>query len=123
MKFLNKSHLSIIRCHLFFTRNVLLCVVGRGKCNKMPAGAVYSKKPSGVKPCLLLPYPNRPHQTGLMWDGLQTIEIRPLWIRWRSGEPEQMGILREMGILPREIHWHNYYSEKEYYAAIVEERY
>ena len=87
------------------------------------AGAVYSKEPSGVKNNklgLLLYLHDQPQNNGIL-DFAHTLEIRCLWLDWESGETVKMGHIQG-GVLA-DYHWYDYYSENEYYAAIVEKRY
>ena len=87
------------------------------------AGAVYSKEPSGVKNNklgLLLYLHNEPQYNGIL-EFAHTLEIRCLWLDWDSGETVKMGHVQG-GVLA-DYHWDDYYSENEYYAAIVEKRY
>jgi hypothetical protein len=87
------------------------------------AGAVYSKEPSGVKNNklgLLLYLHDQPQNNGIL-DFAHTLEIRCLWLDWESGETVKMGHIQG-GVLA-DYHWYDYYSEIEYYAAIVEKRY
>ena len=87
------------------------------------AGAVYSKKPSGVsnnRLGLLLYLHDQPQNNGIL-DFAHTLEIRCLWLDWESGETVKMGHIQG-GVLA-DYHWYDYYSENEYYAAIVEKRY
>ena len=87
------------------------------------AGAVYSKEPSGVKNNklgLLLYLHDYPQNNGIL-DFAHTLEIRCLWLDWESGETVKMGHIQG-GVLA-DYHWYDYYSENEYYAAIVEKRY
>jgi len=87
------------------------------------AGAVYSKEPSGVKNNklgLLLYLHDQPQNNGIL-DFAHTLEIRCLWLDWESGETVKMGHIQG-GVLA-DYHWFDYYSENEYYAAIVEKRY
>ena len=87
------------------------------------AGAVYSKEPSGVKNNklgLLLYLHDAPQKNGIL-EGAHTLEIRCLWLDWESGETVKMGHIQG-GVLA-DYHWYDYYSENEYYAAIVENRY
>ncbi len=86
------------------------------------AGAVYSKEPSGVKnnkPGLLLYLHTNPQRNGFS-DVLGT-RIEWLWLDWETGQSETPGHIRG-GVLA-DYHWDDYYSEIEYYAAIVEKRY
>ena len=87
------------------------------------AGAVYSKEPSGVKNNklgLLLYIHNDPQNNGIL-DFVHTLEMRCLWLNWESGEAVKMGHIQ--GGALADYHWDDYYSENEYYAAIVEKRY
>ena len=87
------------------------------------AGAVYSKEPSGVKNNklgLLLYLHDQPQNNGIL-EFAHTLEIRCLWLDWESGETVKMGHIQG-GVLA-DYHWYDYYSEIEYYAAIVENRY
>ena len=87
------------------------------------AGAVYSKKPSGVsnnRLGLLLYLHDAPQNNGIL-EFAHTLEIRCLWLDWESGETVKMGHIQG-GVLA-DYHWYDYYSENEYYAAIVENRY
>ena len=87
------------------------------------AGAVYSKEPSGVKNNklgLLLYLHDQPQNNGIL-DFAHTLEIRCLWLDWESGETVKMGHIQG-GVLA-DYQWYDYYSENEYYAAIVEKRY
>ena len=90
------------------------------------AGAVYSKEPSGVrdnKPGLLLNYHNNPPSNGISYEGISGVRMNWLLL--------DLEVCREvlMGYLPSGVHdgynyrWERYYSEIEYYAAIVEKRY
>ena len=91
--------------------------------DKKAAGAVYSKEPSGVKNNklgLLLYLHDQPQNNGIL-DFAHTLEIRCLWLDWESGETVKMGHIQG-GVLA-DYHWYDYYSENEYYAAIVEKRY
>jgi len=86
------------------------------------AGAVYSKEPSGVKnnkPGLLLYLHTNPQRNGFS-DVLGT-RIEWLWLDYEAGLSETPGHIRG-GVLA-DYHWEHYYSEIEYYAAIVEKRY
>ena len=87
------------------------------------AGAVYSKEPSGVrdnKPGLLLYLHDQPQNNGIL-DFAHILEIRWVWLDGKFGEVVKMGHIRG-GVLA-DYHWDDYYSENEYYAAIVEKRY
>jgi hypothetical protein len=87
------------------------------------AGAVYSKEPSGVsnnRLGLLLYLHDAPQNNGIL-EFAHTLEIRCLWLDWESGETVKMGHIQG-GVLA-DYHWYDYYSEIEYYAAIVEKRY
>ena len=87
------------------------------------AGAVYSKEPSGVrdnKPGLLLYFHDQPQNNGIQ-DFAGILEIRWVWLDGKIGEVGRMGHIRG-GVLA-DYHWDDYYSENEYYAAIVEKRY
>lgn len=87
------------------------------------AGAVYSKEPSGVrnnKPGLLLYFHDQPQNNGIQ-DFAGILEIRWVWLDGKFGEVGRMGHIRG-GVLA-DYHWDDYYSENEYYAAIVEKRY
>ncbi len=87
------------------------------------AGAVYSKEPSGVrdnKPGLLLYFHDQPQNNGIH-DFAGILEIRWVWLDGKIGEVGRMGHIRG-GVLA-DYHWDDYYSENEYYAAIVEKRY
>ncbi len=93
------------------------------KGSEKAAGAVYSKEPSGVKNNklgLLLYLHDQPQNNGIL-DFAHTLEIRCLWLDWESGETVKMGHIQG-GVLA-DYHWYDYYSENEYYAAIVENRY
>ena len=95
--------------------------------NKMSAGAVYSKKPSGVRnnqPCLLLYNSENPQSNGLFETGFTGIDIRFVWVRSSAGEQVSMGNTREMfSSLIGVRHWLDYNSKNEYYTAIVEQHY
>ena len=90
-----------------------------------PAGAVYSKKPSGVsnnKPGLLVYLHTRPQNNGFFHGASTSIqEIEWVWLNSSSSTRVTVGYT--IGGLLSEYHWENYASEKEYYAAIVENRY
>ena len=90
-----------------------------------PAGAVYSKKPSGVsnnKPGLLVYLHTRPQNNGFFHGASTSIqEIEWVWLNSSSSTRVTVGYT--IGGLLSEYHWENYASENEYYAAIVEKRY
>ncbi len=90
-----------------------------------PAGAVYSKKPSGVsnnKPGLLVYLHTRPQNNGFFHGASTSIqEIEWVWLNSSSSTRVTVGYT--IGGVLSEYHWENYASENEYYAAIVEGRY
>ena len=91
--------------------------------DKMPAGAVYSKEPSGVRdnmPGLLLNYHNNPPSNGIK-ESFHILEMSWLWLALEIGHVVKMGHIRFGDF--SDNHWDDYYSKNEYYAAIVENRY
>ena len=90
---------------------------------EMPAGAVYSKAPSGVKdnkPCLLMYFQERPHQTGLRKDTGSSIQLEPVMQDYEGGSWVYVG---SMDRFSSNKNWSTYNSNQEYYVAIVEQRY
>jgi len=90
-----------------------------------PAGAVYSKKPSGVsnnKPGLLVYLHTRPQNNGF-FHGVSTSIQEIEWVWLNSSSSTRVTVGYTIGGLLSEYHWENYASENEYYAAIVEKRY
>ena len=92
---------------------------------KKPAGAVYSKKPSGVsnnKPGLLVYLHTRPQDNGFFHGASVSIqEIEWVWLNSSSSTRVTVGYT--IGGVLSDYRWEHYASEKEYYAAIVEKRY
>ena len=90
-----------------------------------PAGAVYSKKPSGVsnnKPGLLVYLHTRPQNNGFFHGASVSIqEIEWVWLNSSSSTRVTVGYT--IGGVLSEYSWEHYASENEYYAAIVEKRY
>ena len=85
------------------------------------AGAVYSKKPSGVKnnqPSLMVYLHDRPQNNGI----LDIMGADFSWL-WQNSAPAHMKMGHIQGGVLSDYWWDNYYSEMEYYAAIVENRY
>ena len=85
------------------------------------AGAVYSKKPSGVKnnqPSLMVYLHDRPQDNGI----LDIMGADFSWL-WQNSAPAHMKMGHIQGGSLSDYWWDNYYSEMEYYAAIVEKRY
>jgi hypothetical protein len=85
------------------------------------AGAVYSKKPSGVKnnqPSLMVYLHDRPQNNGI----LDIMGADFSWL-WQNSAPAHMKMGHIQGGVLSDYWWDNYYSEMEYYAAIVEKRY
>ena len=85
------------------------------------AGAVYSKKPSGVKnnqPSLMVYLHDRPQNNGI----LDIMGADFSWL-WQNSAPAHMTMGHIRGGVLSDYWWDNYYSEMEYYAAIVEKRY
>jgi len=85
------------------------------------AGAVYSKKPSGVKnnqPSLMAYLHDRPQNNGI----LDIMGADFSWL-WQNSAPAHMKMGHIQGGVLSDYWWDNYYSEMEYYAAIVENRY
>ena len=85
------------------------------------AGAVYSKKPSGVKnnqPSLMVYLHDRPQNNGI----LDIMGADFSWL-WQNSAPAHMKMGHIQGGSLSDYWWDNYYSEMEYYAAIVEKRY
>ena len=85
------------------------------------AGAVYSKKPSGVKnnqPSLMVYLHDRPQNNGI----LDIMGADFSWL-WQNSAPAHMKMGHVRGQFTHDYWWDNYYSEMEYYAAIVEKRY
>ena len=92
---------------------------------EMPAGAVYpsGKAPSGVKdnkPCLLMYHQQRPHETGIENFIGSRVEIYPVMMDWEGGERIDVGTYDRHSSTK---YWTYYYSNHEYYAAIVEKRF
>ena len=90
-----------------------------------PAGAVYSKKPSGVKynkPGLLVYLHTRPQNNGF-FHGASTSIQEIAWVWLNSSSSTRVTVGYTIGGVLSEYHWENYASENEYYAAIVEKRY
>ena len=90
-----------------------------------PAGAVYSKKPSGVsnnKPGLLVYLHTQPQNNGFFHGASASIqEIEWVWLNSSSSTRVTVGYT--IGGVLSDYRWEHYASEKEYYAAIVEKRY
>ena len=85
------------------------------------AGAVYSKKPSGVsnnRLGLLLYLHDQPQDNGLL--ELMGTFMQWVWLDRESGQRVLMGT---RGGKIANFNWGNYFSFMEYYAAIVEKRY
>ena len=85
------------------------------------AGAVYSKKPSGVKnnqPSLMVYLHDRPQNNGIV----DIMGADFSWL-WQNSAPAHMKMGHIQGGVLSDYWWDNYYSEMEYYAAIVEKRY
>ena len=85
------------------------------------AGAVYSKKPSGVKnnqPSLMVYLHDRPQNNGI----LDLMGADFSWL-WQNSAPAHMKMGHIQGGSLSDYWWEHYYSEIEYYAAIVENRY
>ena len=94
--------------------------------DKMPAGAVYSKKPSGVsnnKPGLLVYLHTQPQNNGFFLHGASTSIQEIAWVWLNSSSSTRVTVGYTIGGSLSEYHWDDYYSENEYYAAIVEKRY
>ena len=90
-----------------------------------PAGAVYSKKPSGVsnnKPGLLLYLHTQPQNNGFLHGA--SISIQEIsWVWLNSSSSTRVTVGYTIGGSLSEYSWEHYNSENEYYAAIVEKRY
>ena len=89
--------------------------------DKMPAGAVYSKEPSGVKnnkPGLLVCL----HSNGIN-ESFSLVRMNWLLLDLEVCQSEIMGHIRGGVLDGYNYRWEHYNSEKEYYAAIVENRY
>jgi hypothetical protein len=85
------------------------------------AGAVYTKKQSGVKnnqPSLMVYLHDRPQNNGI----LDIMGADFSWL-WQNSAPAHMKMGHIQGGVLSDYWWDNYYSEMEYYAAIVENRY
>ena len=93
--------------------------------DKKPAGAVYSKKPSGVsnnKPGLLVYLHTQPQNNGFIpGASISTHELQWVWLNSSFSTRVTVGYTTG-GVLSR-YNWEHYKSENEYYAAIVEKRY
>ena len=90
-----------------------------------PAGAVYSKKPSGVKynkPGLLVYLHTRPQNNGF-FPGASTSIQEIEWVWLNSSSSTRVTVGYTIGGVLSEYSWSDYNSENEYYAAIVEKRY
>ena len=89
--------------------------------DKMPAGAVYSKEPSGVKnnkPGLLVCL----HSNGIN-ESFSGVRMNWLLLDLEVCQSELMGHIWGGALDGYNYRWEHYNSEKEYYAAIVENRY
>ena len=85
------------------------------------AGAVYSKKPSGVsnnRLGLLLYLHDEPQNNGILEFGGTNMQ----WV-WLDRESGQLVLMGTRGGKIANFNWGNYFSFMEYYAAIVEKRY
>ena len=90
--------------------------------DKMPAGAVYSKEPSGVrdnKPGLLVCL----HSNGIDKESISGVRMNWLLLDLEVCHPTLMGYIWDGALDGYNYRWERYYSEIEYYAAIVEKRY
>ena len=86
------------------------------------AGAVYSKEPSGVrdnKPGLLVCF----HSNGIDKESISGVRMNWLLLDLEVCHPTLMGYIWDGALDGYNYRWERYYSEIEYYAAIVEKRY
>lgn len=85
-------------------------------------GAAYAKKPTSNTPSLILYRPNRVTVERRRMPSDNTVSIVSFSVMMRDTKTPQTVDVGDQNVLTDGV-WRNYYSQEEYYAAIVEDRF